>query len=135
MNKLYWLETFLIYFYFSFNFYQQFCVLCLTNQFNLPFVSFQSPWILNSGVIERTRSAFVYIVAALECLISFLPYHLLDHKVIEVWTFACSDCYLSFVNCLKVSEARSLDRDMVESGLTFAGFVVINNLPPHMILL
>lgn len=29
------------------------------------------------------------------------------------------------VNCVKVSEARSLDRDVVENGLTFAGFAVI----------
>ena len=28
---------------------------------------------------------------------------------------------------MKVSEARSLDREVVESGLTFAGFAVINN--------
>ncbi|KAJ1440440.1 P-type ATPase [Sesbania bispinosa] len=30
------------------------------------------------------------------------------------------------VKCLKVSEARSLDRDIAESGLTFAGFAVFN---------
>jgi len=29
---------------------------------------------------------------------------------------------------MKVSEARSLDRDIVESGLTFAGFAVNNKL-------
>ena len=28
---------------------------------------------------------------------------------------------------MKVSEARSLDRDVVETGLTFAGFAVSNN--------
>lgn len=29
---------------------------------------------------------------------------------------------------MKVSEARSLDREVVENGLTFAGFAVINEL-------
>ncbi|MCH93419.1 putative cation-transporting ATPase, partial [Trifolium medium] len=33
---------------------------------------------------------------------------------------------LGFLPLPFVSEARSLDRDMVESGLTFAGFVVFN---------
>jgi len=38
--------------------------------------------------------------------------------------FVCIIAYYLF--CLKVSEAISLDRDIVENGLTFAGFVVIN---------
>lgn len=33
-------------------------------------------------------------------------------------------CFLLYVYCMKVSEARSLDRDVVETGLTFAGFAV-----------
>ena len=46
-------------------------------------------------------------------------------QVMEFIFFCMFNCYLLLVNCVKVSEARSLDRDVVENGLTFAGFVVI----------
>jgi len=42
----------------------------------------------------------------------------------------CIPCMLKllylFVPPMKVSEARSLDRDVVETGLAFAGFAVSN---------
>jgi hypothetical protein len=46
-------------------------------------------------------------------------------KPFNLCIYVCLTYCLLYVNCMKVSEARSLERDVVESGLTFAGFAVI----------
>lgn len=43
---------------------------------------------------------------------------------LNIYLFLVLNAKTFYVYCMKVSEARNLERDTVESGLTFAGFAV-----------